>query len=403
MSIDPTTLAVPFYLILIGVELLVHVYTKRKSYRVNDALTNINLGITSKVTDAFLSIVSFGMYIYIFDQWRIMTIPTNVFTWILAFVIGDLCFYWAHRKSHEINLFWGGHGVHHQSEEYNLSVALRQSSLETIWAAIFYLPMAFIGIEPLTFVSVLGFNLLYQFWIHTESIQKLPRWFEAVFNTPSHHRVHHARNPKYIDKNHAGTLIIWDKMFGTFIAEQETPTYGITKSLNSWNPVWANVSHYGDMLKDMKRIPRWRDRLAYIVKPPGWLPQSMGGQRLPPDIEPEVYKYDAKASRKLNGYIFFQYVLLAGGTFAYLLQMPYFDQHWVLKTLTGVAIICSTMSFGALFESRSWATALEIFRLIWATCLTYYLILGFTFSALYISVAFVFLAVSILWLYRVKP
>ena len=237
MNINPTVIAIPIYFLLIGIELIVHRFQATKSYRLNDAITNINCGVTSQVTAAFLKVFTIGFYSFVYEQFRFTTIENSGITWAIAFIAYDLCYYWAHRMSHQVNLFWGGHSVHHQSEEYNLSVALRQSSTQTIWTFLFYTPMALTGIDPLVMLSVSGFNLLYQFWIHTESINKLPRWFEAILNTPSHHRVHHARNPKYIDKNHAGTFIIWDKMFGTFKEEEERPTYGITKNLNSWNPL----------------------------------------------------------------------------------------------------------------------------------------------------------------------
>ncbi|NVJ45683.1 MAG: sterol desaturase family protein, partial [Cytophagia bacterium] len=251
MNLDPTVIAIPVYFLLIGLELVAHHYQSIKSYRMNDAITNINCGITSQVIGAFLKVMSIGFYTYLFEKFRLTTIENSTLTWVIAFVAYDFFYYWAHRMSHQVNLFWGGHSVHHQSEEYNLSVALRQSSTQIIWTFIFFTPMAFAGFDPLILVSVSGFNLLYQFWIHTEAINKLPKWFEAVFNTPSHHRVHHARNPKYIDKNHGGTFIIWDKMFGTFRQEEERPTYGITKNLNSWNPVWANISHYSDMMREI--------------------------------------------------------------------------------------------------------------------------------------------------------
>ena len=365
MSLDPTVIAIPVYFLLIGLELIAHRFQSIKSYRLNDAITNINCGVTSQVTGAFLKVFSIGVYTYIFEHFRLNTIENSTLTWILAFIAYDFFYYWAHRMSHEVNLFWGGHSVHHQSEEYNLSVALRQSSTQTIWTFIFYSPMALAGFDPLILLSVSGFNLLYQFWIHTESINKFPRWIEAVFNTPSHHRVHHARNPKYIDKNHGGTFIVWDRMFGTFKEEEERPTYGITKNLNSWNPIWANISHYSDMTREIRTIPKWTDRLKYIFNKPGWLPEYMGGYRAPYDIDTKTYKkFNLSAAKAVNTYVFIQYIVLLAGTAMFLFNLAAFENNLLQKSVLAAIIIISTMSFGAMFEAKRWAIVAEILRLI---------------------------------------
>ena len=167
----------------------------------------------------------------------------------------DFCFYWFHRIAHEYAAPWATHVVHHQSEEYNLAVALRQSAFEGCFAWVFYLPLAVIGFPPIWYVSMKAINLLYQFWIHTEAIDRLGP-LEWVMNTPSHHRVHHARNPKYLDKNYAGMFIIWDRMFGTFQPEEEQPVYGITKPLQSWNPLWANLAAWVELFEDAWHAPR---------------------------------------------------------------------------------------------------------------------------------------------------
>lgn len=364
MNLDPTVIAIPVYFLLIGLELVAHHYQSIKSYRMNDAITNINCGITSQVVGAFLKVMSIGLYTYLFEQFRFTTIENGALTWIIAFIAYDFFYYWAHRMSHQVNLFWGGHSVHHQSEEYNLSVALRQSSTQIIWTFLFFTPMAFAGFDPIILVSVSGFNLLYQFWIHTEAINRLPKWFEAVFNTPSHHRVHHARNPKYIDKNHGGTFIIWDKMFGTFKQEEEKPTYGITKNLNSWNPVWANISHYSDMAREIGTIPKWSDKLKYVFNKPGWLPEYMGGYRAPYDVDPKTYKkFNLSAAKAVNTYVFIQYIILLAGTAMFLLNLAAFENNLLQKSVLALIIIISTVSFGAMFEGRRWAIMVEMLRL----------------------------------------
>ena len=188
----------------------------------------------------------------------------------------DFFYYWFHRWSHEVNAGWAAHIVHHQSEEMNLAVALRQSVFQGALSWVFYLPLALVGFPPAMFLTVSALNTLYQFWIHTRAIGKLGP-LEWVLNTPSHHRVHHGRNPKYIDRNHAGSLIVWDRMFGTFQEEEEEPVYGITRPLASWNPVWANFHYWAELWRTARRATRLQDRFRIFWKPPGWRPEELGG------------------------------------------------------------------------------------------------------------------------------
>jgi alkylglycerol monooxygenase len=362
MNISPVVIAIPVYFILIGIELLAHRFSKHQSYRLNDALANINCGITSQVMGAFLKVFSIGVYTLLFSYLKIFEIPQNIWTGIIAFVVYDFCYYWAHRMSHEVNLFWGGHVVHHQSEEYNLSVALRQSSTQVIWTFMFILPMAIIGFHPITIIAVSGLNLLYQFWIHTESIGKMGI-LEKFMNTPSHHRVHHARNPKYIDKNHGGTFIIFDRLFGTFKEEEERPVYGITKPLNSWNPVWANFSHYVDIFSDLKRVRSFGDGVKLLFNKPGWRPQYLGGYQAPGDVDPKQYrKFDTQTALSENIYALVNYLILLAGSAFFLFNEEAFPLHEKL----GIAalIVWTTLNIGALFEHKSWFKVSEIVRIL---------------------------------------
>ena len=206
--------------------------------------------------------------------------------WLAAIVLFlgvDCAYYWFHRIAHEYNAPWAGHVVHHSSEDYNLAVALRQGTFQGLFSWVFYLPLALVGFPPAWFAAVSSFDTLYQFWIHTRLIGKLGP-LEWVFNTPSHHRVHHARNPKYLDKNYAGTLIIWDRMFGTFQAEEEEPVYGLVKPLNSWNPLWANLHVWNDLFRDAWLAPRWSDKLRIWFMPPGWRPEGLPPNPSPPEV-----------------------------------------------------------------------------------------------------------------------
>jgi hypothetical protein len=264
--------------------------------------------------------------------------------------------------SHEINLFWSAHVVHHQSEDYNFSVALRQGALQKVFTSWVFLPMAIIGFDPVWFVIIGALNTVYQFWIHTEQINKMG-WFGSVFNTPSHHRVHHGRNPKYIDKNHAGSLIIWDKMFGTFQAEEDTPVYGVTKPTNHWDPISAHVQPIVDMLYDIKSVKGFKNKWLVLWKPPGWLPAENGGMRFPPEVDKNAYaKFNIKVDLSLQIYLFVHFLLILAGTSWFLFN--YKNQTLQMNIFWALALIISIISLGLLFEARKKAWILEELRLI---------------------------------------
>ncbi len=361
MNFNPVILSIPIYFALIGIELAIQAVKKYKIYRLNDAITNISCGITQQVTGIFFKILSITVYQLVYENFALFEILPTWYNLIILFVLADFFYYWAHRKSHEINLFWGGHVVHHQSEDYNFSVALRQGSFQIIWTFFFYLPLAILGFDTLSFVLMSGLVTVYQFWIHTETIGKLGP-VEWVMNTPSHHRVHHGRNPKYIDKNHAGVFIIWDRMFGTFQKEEERPTYGITKPTESWNPVWVNLQHYVEMGRGLKHMRGFQNKMNYIFNKPGWLPAEMGGQMPIPEVnEATDRKYDKKASAKITLYAFIQYIIILAGTAFFLFQA---DNFTTLQQLLAVGlIILGVLTCGLLLEENKYAIALEFFRL----------------------------------------
>lgn len=361
MNLNPIVLSIPIFFILIGVEILVERLSHRKLYRLPDSIANLSCGITSQLSGLFLRVLAVGVYELVFSTLAVTHLERNWIYWTALFLLVDLAYYWAHRMSHEINLFWGGHVVHHQSEEYNLSVALRQSSFQVVWTFFFYLPLAVAGFETTDFLLISALNTLYQFWIHTETINRMG-WLEYILNTPSHHRVHHGRDPKYIDKNHAGTLIIWDKMFGTFQEEEERPTYGITKPINSWNGVWANFSHYATMAEELKQIPSWGDKFRYLFNKPGWLPESMGGYRPAPAIDKAHYhKYDTPAPAVLSYYALFQYVICLAATAVFLFNQGGFSM--AEKAIAAVLISISVVNCGVLFEGKRWVYTAEWLRI----------------------------------------
>lgn len=363
-------LSVPAFFILIGLELLGGIIAGRKYYRFNDAVTNLSCGIGSQILGAVFGIITFWGYTYAFNEFRLFTIPENPLNWFLLFLGVDFAYYWFHRLSHEINAIWATHIVHHQSEEYNLSVALRQSWFQTLFSWWFYLPLAFLGFSPLMIVTVAAVNTLYQFWIHTKAIKKFPAPIEFIFNTPSHHRVHHGTNPQYIDKNHAGSLIIWDRMFGTFQKEEEEVVYGITTPLNSFNPFYANFHYWNELVHNAKQTRSWKERLYVFIKPPGWFPQSMGGFKSAPPVDiHNVHKYDQKVSAFANGYVLFHFVLTLGITSYYMFaskDMLHSKNVEVLLMAFAMSlyILLSLYVFSLFFENKSHALGWEVVRLL---------------------------------------
>ena len=274
---DPTMYAIPFYYGAIVLELAVlrrrRVAGDRDAigYEWRDSVTSMIAGATA----ALIFWVPIGLLTYAASRWfwqhRLTDLGAGVLGWTVAMLGWDFAFYWHHRAEHEVRLFWAGHVTHHSSEHFNLSTALRQSWTPWIGFA-FYSPLCLLGLHPAVVAMAGGFNLVYQFWIHTETIGRLPFGLESVLNTPSHHRVHHGSNPQYLDKNYAGVLIVWDRMFGSFEPEGERVVYGLTKNVRSHNPVWIQLHDYVGIARDVWRAATWRDRAAFVLRFPGWKP-----------------------------------------------------------------------------------------------------------------------------------
>lgn len=271
--------AIPFFIIAMLVELYVTTRQNIKSYEVKDAFSSIAMGLGN----VFLGFGSKALVLFVFfimyENYRIFTIPVTWWSFILLFFLDDLSYYWFHRISHSCRIFWASHVVHHSSQHYNLSTALRQTWSGGFYTFVFWLWLPLLGFHPAMIMLQMSISLLYQFWIHTETINRMQPWFEAVFNTPSHHRVHHGSNPIYLDRNHAGILIIWDKLFGTFQPEldEEKVVYGLVTNINTYNPIKIAFIEWYTMFKDMFTGNKsFTQRLLYLVKPPGWKHDGTG-------------------------------------------------------------------------------------------------------------------------------
>ncbi|WP_426415640.1 sterol desaturase family protein [Aestuariirhabdus sp. LZHN29] len=345
--------AIPVFFGLIFIELLASGWRQRTYYRINDSINSLSTGMLSITTGVISKAATLGIYLFAYEQWRLgeLDIPL-LWVWIIAFVAYDFCYYWAHRLGHEINILWAAHLVHHQSEEYNLTTALRQTSTGFIFGWIFYLPMALAGIPPSIFAAVAAMNLLYQFWVHTRHIPKLGP-LEWIFVTPSNHRVHHAQNQRYLDRNYGGVFILWDRLLGTFAeeSEQEKIIYGVRKPLASWNPLWANLQHYVQMYQDARHANRWQDRLSIWFRPTGWRPDDVA-KRYPlqrTDLD-HFTAFDIKIPASLAFYVVFQFVLTVVLT-TWVMAVSHLHPLWFTALLTSLQAY-SLFSIGYMLEAR---------------------------------------------------
>ena len=314
-------LATPVFLLLIAVDFAVGWARGRNTYRLADALSSIGLGILSQLTGVFTKLMTIGIYTIVFEHAALWELPADaVWVWIVGLLFYDLCYYWHHRLGHTCALFWAAHVVHHQSEDYNLSTALRQTSGGWLFGWIFYLPMAVLGFPPLVFGVVALIDLLYQYWVHTQQIGKLG-WFDRWFCAPSNHRVHHAVNDRYLDRNYGGILIVWDRIFGSFQEEVDADpcVYGTRGPLRSWNPVWANLQIYWELAKDSWRARSWADKVRVWLKHPGWRPADVAARWPKPAFDiARMERYDPPVSRGRQILAFALFAALLGATAAFL-------------------------------------------------------------------------------------
>ena len=365
MSLSPSqviVLATPVFLLLIALELAWGWARGRNTYRLNDAVNSISLGMLSQLSAVFTRLLRVGIYTTIFSSlalWRNDAFWTAWYGWLLALVFYDFCYYWLHRAGHESAIFWAAHVVHHQSQDYNLSTALRQTSSGALLGWIFYVPMALAGVPPVVFGVVALVDLLYQFWVHTEHVPRLG-WFDRWFCSPSNHRVHHAVNDGYLDRNYGGILIVWDRIFGSFQEESEPCVYGTRSPLNSWDPLWSNAQVYWSLLQDSWHARHWPDKLRVWFKRPGWRPADVTARFPKPAFDiAKVRRYHPAVAPAAARFGATQFLLLLGGVVLFLwhadrMALP---QSAVWVAALGVGLWC----VGALLQGRlDWLEVLLI-------------------------------------------
>jgi sterol desaturase/sphingolipid hydroxylase (fatty acid hydroxylase superfamily) len=268
--------AIPAFVLLLAVEAISFAIARNEAlvgYDTKDTATSLSMGIGNVVVNFGWKFVVLVVYAGLYELTP-LRVPTDAWwAWVIIFFADDLAYYWFHRISHEVRVFWASHVVHHSSEHYNLSTALRQTWVPMTYLP-FWLPLALAGFPPWMILTQQAVSLIYQFWIHTERIGRLPRPIELVFNTPSHHRVHHGANEQYLDRNYAGILIIWDRLFGTFAGEHERVRYGLTKNIDTFKPTEVAFHEYKAIVRDVRTARSWRECWGYMLRGPGWAPRE---------------------------------------------------------------------------------------------------------------------------------
>ena len=275
---EPTLLAVPFFLLFIGLELLALRVLETDpeappaGYSRRDSAASLSMGLGSVVVNVGVRALALVGYTALYAATPLRLDPSRWWTWVLALLAVDLLWYCYHRSSHRVRVLWAMHQAHHSSEMFNYTTALRQKW--NPWGELlFWVPLPLLGMPPWMIFFVFSLNLVYQFWVHTETVPKLWRPVELVLNTPSHHRVHHARDPQYLDRNYGGILIVWDRLFGTYAEEVERPSYGLTHPVTTFNPFRLQYGELAVMLRQVRQATGWRSRLGYLFAPPGWSPE----------------------------------------------------------------------------------------------------------------------------------
>ena len=364
--------AAPFFVLALIVELIIDRLRGGHLYRANDALNSLSTGMIYLTSGYFTRIVQLLIAGFALQHLALIDMPLSWFDasprgivlWVVAALAWDFCYYWNHRLGHEISILWAAHSVHHQSEDYNLSTAQRQTSMSFLLSWIFYVPLYVAGFPLEVVVTVGAINLIYQFWVHTQLVNRMGM-LDRIVVTPSNHRVHHAQNEIYIDKNYGGILILWDRLFGTFAEERddEPVVFGVRKPLANWNPFWANFQVYAYLLFDAIRTKRWRDKLGIWFRRTGWRPDDVAAAYPKRASNLASFrKFDPDVAHGMRSYILFQFAVAVLSTLL-------ITQVVVLGGLRDAVIPCALLwaqlyTLGLLNEGRPNAIRFELLRLL---------------------------------------
>ncbi len=368
---DLLALAVPFFLLALLMELIVDRIRATGYFRSNDAINSLSAGTLSTTTGYFTRFFQVFIWGYVLQEFALMHMELAWFDlsarglalWAAALIGWDFCYYWAHRLGHEVSILWAAHAVHHQSEDYNLSTALRQTSSSFLFNWIFFLPLFLIGFPVEVLATVNAIDLIYQFWVHTQHIRKLG-WLDRIVVTPSNHRVHHAQNERYIDRNYGGIFILWDRMFGSFQEELDTDPviFGVRKPLANWNPFWANVQVYAYLWFDAVRTKKWRDKIGIWFRRTGWRPADVEAAYPKQNTDLSKFrKFDPIIATSMRRYVLGQFLVAIGGVLA--IAGLYAEQGAVAVVIPCLLLWATLYGLGLITEGRSYAVRFELIRL----------------------------------------
>jgi sterol desaturase/sphingolipid hydroxylase (fatty acid hydroxylase superfamily) len=361
--VNPIVFAIPVFMLTIVVEVWIARRRGLAVYDTADAVTSLHLGMLSQVAAGFSGLFLIGVYVVIWQNYAAFELSAkNPWVWLFALIGYDFLYYWFHRACHEVAVFWAAHEVHHSSEYFNLSTALRQSSIMPLMGWVFYLPLALIGVPPLVFISVGLIDLLYQYWVHTELVGRLG-WFDSVFVTPSNHRVHHGQNDYCIDRNYGGILIVWDRLFGSFAEEKraETIVYGVRKPLKSWNPVWGSVHVFHELWLSSLAAKGWRAKFApWVARPRDAV---AGASDAAPGFDAASFRrFTTGTTPLIRGYAAIHYAVLILPVTHFIAIQPALTD--AARIVYALVIVASTLTIGALLEGRRYARSLEQLRVL---------------------------------------
>jgi alkylglycerol monooxygenase len=369
---DLIALAVPFFLLALLGELAIDRARGTGLYRANDAINSLSAGTLSTTIGYFTKLLPLIAWGFVLENFALIDMPLSWFDassrgialWVTAALAWDFCYYWFHRFSHEISVLWAAHAVHHQSEDYNLSTALRQTSTGFLFGWIFYVPLFVIGFPLEVLITVNAVNLIYQFWVHTQVIRRLGP-LDRILVTPSNHRVHHAQNERYIDKNYGGMLILWDRLFGTFEDERDGDpvVFGVRKPLANWNPFWANLQVYDYLLFDARHARRWRDKFGVWFRRTGWRPPDVEARFPKQRADLSVFeKFDPAVPDAMKRYVLAQFGAAIVATLG--IGVLFAASGALAVLLPCVLLWAALYTLGILNEGRPYAVRFEGVRLL---------------------------------------
>jgi sterol desaturase/sphingolipid hydroxylase (fatty acid hydroxylase superfamily) len=371
-AMDLIAIAIPFFLLALLLELIVDRVNGRNYFRANDAINSLSAGTLSTTGGYFTGFIGLFFWGFALENFSIFdmslawfdTSPSGMAMWVVAALTWDFSYYWFHRFSHEISIFWAAHAVHHQSEDYNLSTALRQTSTDFLFSWVFYVPLFLIGFPLQVMFTVKAVNLIYQFWVHTQYVRRLGV-LDYVLVTPSNHRVHHAQNERYIDKNYGGILILWDRLFGTFQDERDDDpvVFGVRKPLANWNPFWANLQVYNYLWFDAVRTKRWRDKLGLWFRHTGWRPADVAETHPKSRVDLATFdKFDPPVALPVRRYVLAQFMV---ATVTVLLIADLYAKAGAVAVIWPCLVLWTQLyTIGLFNEGRVYAARLEVVRLV---------------------------------------